>query len=68
MVQWLRLRPSTAGGVGSIPGRGIKILHAARQGQKNKKKKKKKEEVVKMPSVGNRSSPERDGEIYGFSF
>ena len=29
MVQWLRLRPSTARGMGSIPGLGTKILHAA---------------------------------------
>ena len=36
MVQWLRLRASTAGGTGSIPGWGTKILHAARCGQKKK--------------------------------
>ena len=29
MVQWLRLRASTARGTGSIPGRGTKIPHAA---------------------------------------
>ena len=29
MVQWLRLRASNAGGVGSIPGWGTKISHAA---------------------------------------
>ena len=29
VVQWLRLRASTAGGAGSIPGRGTKIPHAA---------------------------------------
>ena len=28
MVQWLRLCTSTAGAVSSIPGQGIKILHA----------------------------------------
>ena len=37
-VQWLRLRTSTAGGTGSIPGRGTKILHAVWHGQKEKKK------------------------------
>ena len=37
-VQWLRLRASTAGGAGSIPGLGNKILHAARCGLKKKKK------------------------------
>ena len=31
-VQWLRLCTSTAGGTGSIPGWGTKILHAARCG------------------------------------
>ena len=36
VVQWLRLRPSTAGGMGSIPGRGTKISHAARCSQTNK--------------------------------
>ena len=28
MVQWLRLRTSSARGAGSIPGRGMKIPHA----------------------------------------
>ena len=28
MVQWLRLRATTAGGVGSIYGQGTKIPHA----------------------------------------
>ena len=32
-VQWLRLRTSKAGAVGSIPGRGTKISHAAWRGQ-----------------------------------
>ena len=31
MVQGLRLRASTAGGTGSIPGGGTKILHAAQR-------------------------------------
>ena len=35
-IQWLGLRASTAGGTGSIPGLGSKILHAAHQSQKNK--------------------------------
>ena len=34
-VQWLGLHASTAGGVGSILGRGTKILHATQSGQKN---------------------------------
>ena len=33
-VQWLRLYASTAGGAGSVPGQGTKILHAAQRGQK----------------------------------
>ena len=35
-VQWLRLHASTAGGAGSIPGGGTKILHAVWCGQKKK--------------------------------
>ena len=43
VVQWLRLCAANAGGRGSIPGRGTKILHAAWQSPKiNKKKKKEK--------------------------
>ena len=34
VVQWLRLRTSTAGGVGSIPGRGTKILRAVQPKKK----------------------------------
>ena len=36
MVQWLGLRASTVGGLGSIPGRGARILHAVQCGQKKK--------------------------------
>ena len=36
MVQWLRLHAPTAGGTGSIPGRGTKTPHAAQYGQKKK--------------------------------
>ena len=38
MVQWLRPFTYTVGGIGSIPGRGTKISHAARFGQNVKKK------------------------------
>ena len=34
MVQWLRLRASTAGDAGWIPGWGTKIPHTMRCGQK----------------------------------
>ena len=36
MAQRLRLRASSAGGVGSIAGRGTKIPHAIRCGKKKK--------------------------------
>ena len=36
VVQWLRLRDSTAGEVGSIPGGGTKIPHAVNHSQKTK--------------------------------
>ena len=41
-VQWLELHASTAGGIGSIPSWGTKILQAARHSQKKKPKEKKK--------------------------
>ena len=41
MVQWLRLCTASAGGRGSIPGRGTKILHAVWQSQNINKKKSK---------------------------
>ena len=37
VVQWLGLHTSTAGGVGSIPGQGTKVQHAAWRGQNVKK-------------------------------
>ena len=37
VVQWLRLQASIAGGAGSIPGQGTKILHAVQHGQIKKK-------------------------------
>ena len=37
MVQWLGLYASTAGGTGSIPDQGSKILQAAGWGQKKGK-------------------------------
>lgn len=37
MVQWLELRASTAGGMGLIPGGGIKTLNAMLQKKKKKK-------------------------------
>ena len=43
MVQWLRLCAFIAGGAGSIPGRGTRILHAVWRGQKIKKNPKNKQ-------------------------
>ena len=37
VVQWLRRRTPSAGGTGSIPGRGTKIPRAAWRGRKNQK-------------------------------
>ena len=37
-VQWLGRCASTAGGMGSMPGRGTKILQAKQRGLKNLKK------------------------------
>ena len=39
VVQWLRLHAFIAGGMGSIPDWGTRILHAARCAKKKKKKK-----------------------------
>ena len=36
VVQWLRLWPSNAGGVGLMPGQGITILHASLRGLRRK--------------------------------
>ena len=36
VVQWLRLRASNAGGMGSIPGQGTKIPHATTKKKKDK--------------------------------
>ena len=36
VVLWLELHASTAGGTGSIPGQGTKILHAAQHSQKKR--------------------------------
>ena len=45
-VQWLRLRTSTAGGTGSIPGQGTKIPHAKGNGKKGSKQGGRKKETV----------------------
>ena len=38
VVWWLTLHSSNAGGMGSIPGQGVKIPHAVQRGQEIKKK------------------------------
>ena len=48
---WLRLHASSAGGAGSIPGRGIKIPHAVPHGQNNKQKQKKQKNPMALKSV-----------------
>ena len=37
MLQWIRLRASTAEGVGSVPGQGTKIPHTKQHDQKIKR-------------------------------
>ena len=39
MVQWLGLCTSTAGGIGLIPGQGVKILQVAWYNKKKKRQK-----------------------------
>ena len=39
-VQWLRRHASSAGAMGLITGRGTKIPHAVRRGQRKKEKRK----------------------------
>ena len=46
MVQWLRCHTSTAGGMGSIPGPGMKIPHATRRGQRKENKKEREREKM----------------------
>ena len=61
MVQWLRLCTSTAGGVGSNPGRGTKIPHT--EHSEAKKKKRLNEDIGVGPdSVGLLSSSEETPE------
>ena len=50
-VQWLGLHASTAGGPGSIPGHGTKILQAPQRGQKKKKKDIQYKQYCKAPST-----------------
>ena len=45
VVQWLGLQASTAGGIGSIPGQGTKILHAT---QPKKKKREEREHTNRL--------------------
>ena len=51
VVQWLRLRASSAGAVGSIPGRGTKIQRAKHKIQNKKKKKRKPKNNSKGPQA-----------------
>ena len=49
VVQGLRLRPSSVGAVGSIPGWGAKIPHVG--GTAKKKLKKKKRKKINLPNT-----------------
>ena len=51
MVQWLKLRASTAEGVGPIPGQGTKIRHAMVWLPKKKRKERKKKIQSKLPKT-----------------
>ena len=51
MVQWLRLRASTAGSTGSVPGWRTKILHARGQNKMPKKNAKKKKNLKFIEAV-----------------
>ena len=56
IVQWLRLRPSNAGGTGSIPGQGTKIPHAVSAAIKKKERKSLISEMRKYRNKGNQSN------------
>ena len=57
MIQWLGLHAFTAGGMGSIPGPGTKVPHAAWQGQKKKEREREEEAMLLLetcrPSTWN---------------
>ena len=63
MVQWLRLRTSTEGAAGSIPGQGTKILHVAQWEQKISKKEKRKAKGVRN-QVENQSYNKKMGPMW----
>ena len=56
-VQWLGLHASTAGGMGSIPGRGTKILQAVGRRQKKKNKEKGKYNVKEKGKYNVKEKP-----------
>ena len=60
-VQWLRLRPSTAGGTGSIPGQGTKILHTTRHSQKMREREKGREKEMDMAGTKSARTSEEGG-------
>ena len=67
-VQWLRLCTSNAGGMGSIPGQGTKIPHAAWCSQKKLKIKNKAAEKIKNSQVKKkRTKALRKGHRIGHS-
>ena len=62
VVQWLRLRTSTAGGMGVILGQGAKILHAAREARPKKKVIRK----IGMKLTGEGTTQRRTGKLHDF--
>ena len=66
VVQWLRLRTSTAGGTGSIPGQGTKIPQAAQHCQ-NKQTNKQTKNFTACKGENYNQSAMWDKNIYGTS-
>ena len=67
MVQWLGLRASTAGGTGSIPGQGTKILQATWRGQKKKKMRSIKTTLENCLAGSGKAEPMRTTRTCNFS-
>lgn len=60
-VPWVRRRTSTAGGGGSTPGWGTRVLHATRRGQKKKNRKQTKNPVALKHK--NKTAPANESSV-----